>query len=66
MEIKEKCNQIKQQKRIRFAWFDAVNDESVASALFQKVEEWGRQNQLTEIVDPSRFSNMDLPSACRH
>lgn len=57
--INHKCNEIKQQKRIRFAWFDTVDDMEVARALFQKVEEWGRQNQLTEIVGPSRFSNME-------
>ncbi|MCQ2269954.1 MAG: N-acetyltransferase [Bacteroidales bacterium] len=57
--INRKCNEIKQQLRIRFAWFDVVDDVEVARALFQKVEEWGRQNHLTEICGPSRFSNME-------
>ena len=60
--INKKCNEIKGQKRIRFGWFDTIDDAAVAKALFQKVEEWGRSRQLTEICGPSRYSNMDKQS----
>lgn len=60
--INKKCNEIKEQKRVRFGWFDTIDDIEVARALFQKVEEWGRSRQLTEICGPSRYSNMDKQS----
>ncbi|MDY0015106.1 MAG: hypothetical protein RBS13_02760 [Bacteroidales bacterium] len=57
--INHKCNALKQQQRIRFAWFDTINDTEVASALFNVVENWGREQKLLEISGPSRFSNME-------
>ncbi|HOF46182.1 MAG TPA: N-acetyltransferase, partial [Bacteroidales bacterium] len=57
--INHKHNELKQQKRIRFGWFDVINDEEVAQLLFSKVEQWGIENELTEISGPSRFSNME-------
>jgi len=57
--INHKCNELKGQKRVRFGWFDTVDDFSVAQALLATVEAWGKENGLTEICGPSRFSNMD-------
>lgn len=57
--VNHRCNEIKGQKRIRFAWFDTVEDPEVARKLFETVEEWGRSLGLTEICGPSRFSNME-------
>ena len=57
--INHKCNELKQQKRIRFGWFDTIDDINVAKALIDKVEEWGREQMLTEICGPSRYSNME-------
>ena len=57
--INRKCNESKGQKRIRFAWFDVVEDLEVAKKLFQTVEEWGRSEKMEEICGPSRFSNME-------
>ena len=57
--INRKCNEIKQQRRIRFCWFDTIDNVKVATALFNQVEQWGREQQLTEICGPSRYSNME-------
>jgi hypothetical protein len=57
--INHKCNELKHQKRIRFCWFDTIDDFEVAKALFDTVEQWGREQQLTEICGPSRYSNME-------
>lgn len=57
--INHKCNELKGQKRVRFGWFDTIDDLSVAQALLSTVEVWGKENGLTEICGPSRFSNMD-------
>ena len=57
--INRRCNEIKKQKRIRFAWFDVIKDPEVAKMLFQTVEEWGKSEGLEEICGPSRYSNME-------
>lgn len=57
--INHRCNEIKGQKRIRFAWFDVIEDPEVARMLFQTVEDWGRSQGLEEICGPSRYSNME-------
>ena len=57
--INHKSNEMKGQKRIRFSWFDLIDDIEVARALVHVVEEWGAQEGLTEICGPSRFSNLE-------
>lgn len=57
--INHKCNELKDQRRIRFGWFDTIEDPEVARLLFQEVENWGRAENLSEISGPSRFSNME-------
>lgn len=57
--INYKCNELKNQQRIRFGWFDCDEDIRVAEALIQVVQDWGRQEKLEEISGPSRFSNME-------
>jgi hypothetical protein len=57
--INHKCNELKGQKRVRFGWFDTIDNFAVAQALLSTVEAWGKENELTEICGPSRFSNMD-------
>ncbi len=57
--INRRYNELKDKKRIRFAWFDTVKDPEVARKLMQTVEEWGKSLGMTEICGPSRFSNME-------
>ena len=60
--VNRKCNEIKNQKRVRFGWFDTIDDIEVAKALLDTVEQWGRAQGMTEICGPSRFSNMEKQS----
>lgn len=60
--VNRKCNEIKDQKRVRFGWFDTIDDLEVAKALLDTVEQWGREQGMTEICGPSRFSNMEKQS----
>lgn len=60
--INRKCNLLKEQRRVRFGWFDTVEDVNVAAALLQAVEQWGKSQGMDEICGPSRFSNMDRQS----
>ena len=51
-------NEIK-RKKVRFGWFDFVDDKNVSKALLEKVIEIGKKNNLELIEGPVGFSNMD-------
>ena len=46
-------------KKMRFGWFDFIDDLEVSQALFNKVEEIGKQHQLEFTEGPVGFSNLD-------
>ena len=46
-------------KKIRFGWFDAINDISVTKALIYEVNKIGINKQLSFIEGPIGFSNLD-------
>lgn len=53
-EVKEQ-NKLK----VRFGWFDVIDDIEVTKALLSKVEEFGKENNLKYIEGPVGFSNLD-------
>ena len=57
--INNKANQRWQQKRVRFGWFDFVDDREVSAKLLQAVEDYGRKNGMEEIVGPLGFTDLD-------
>lgn len=48
-----------QLKKMRFGWFDVVDDIEVTKVLMNKVIEIGKQNHLDYIEGPVGFSNLD-------
>ena len=46
-------------KKMRFGWFDVIDDIEVTKALLEKVNEIGKENNLEFIEGPVGFSNMD-------
>jgi len=48
-----------QLKKMRFGWFDFIDDFEVSKALLDKVVEIGEQNQLEYMEGPVGFSNLD-------
>ncbi|MBP3629949.1 MAG: GNAT family N-acetyltransferase [Clostridia bacterium] len=44
---------------IRFTRFDFIDDYEVSSALFNKVVDWGKENNLNEIMGPIGFTDFD-------
>ncbi|GIZ15909.1 GNAT family N-acetyltransferase [Capnocytophaga catalasegens] len=46
-------------KKVRFGWFDIIDDLQVTKALLQKVEEKARKHNLDYMEGPMGFSNMD-------
>lgn len=46
-------------RKMRFGWFDFVDDTSVSEALISKVEELGRKHDMEFMEGPVGFSNLD-------
>jgi len=46
-------------KKMRFGWFDMIDDIQVTKALLNEVEKIGKENHLEFIEGPVGFSNMD-------
>ncbi len=48
-----------QKMKVRFGWWDVVDDVEVTKALLEKVYELGRKNKLEYVEGPMGFSNLD-------
>ena len=46
-------------KKMRFGWFDFIDDLEVSKALLETVETVGKQNNLSHAEGPVGFSNLD-------
>lgn len=46
-------------QKMRFGWFDVIDDAEVTKLLLDKVQEIGRENNLTFVEGPVGYSNMD-------
>lgn len=46
-------------RKMRFGWFDFIDDQEVSIALLQKVAEIGTKNNLEYMEGPVGFSNLD-------
>ena len=57
--ISHKANKKWNRSRIRFTRVDFIDDYEVSKALFDTVEEWGREKGLTEIHGPMGFCDLD-------
>lgn len=57
--INTKSNETWKEKKIRFGWFDCIDDSEVAGTLTGLVEQWGRESGLTSIHGPLGFTDMD-------
>ncbi|MBP9793638.1 MAG: GTP cyclohydrolase [Flavobacterium sp.] len=47
------------KKKVRFGWWDVIDDVEVTKALLEKVKELGVKNKLEHIEGPMGFSNLD-------
>ncbi|MBR2647029.1 MAG: hypothetical protein IKD47_05685 [Clostridia bacterium] len=57
--IQNQYNEIHATKQVRFTRFDCEEDQEVATALFNAVEDWGRANKMQEIVGPLGYSDLE-------
>ena len=47
------------EKKMRFGWFDVIDDVEVTKLLLDKVHEIGKENNLEHVEGPVGFSNLD-------
>lgn len=57
--IHHKYNEKHQENRARFAFFETWNDEDVATALIQSIENWARKKGMNQLIGPLAFSDKD-------
>ena len=57
--INHRANERWNNKTVRFGWFDFIDDTEVSAALLAAVEEWGRQQGMTQMCGPMGFTYMD-------
>lgn len=57
--LNTKANEIWKKKRMRFGWFDYIDDVEVANSLLGAVETWAKEKGMTELVGPMGFTDMD-------
>lgn len=54
--VNPRANALYGYKRVRFGWFDVIDDFSVAEALLQAVADWGAGLGMTEIHGPLGYN----------
>ncbi len=57
--IHRKYNEKHQENKARFAFFETWNDQEVANALIQAIENWARKNGTDRLIGPLAFSDKD-------
>ena len=57
--LQKAANAKNREKRVRFTRFDAINDQEVADALFEAVENWARKKGMDTVVGPLGFSDLE-------
>lgn len=50
---------IQKKSKVRFGWWDVIDDIEVSKALLEKVFELGRKHQLEHVEGPMGFSNLE-------
>lgn len=56
--INPRYNELYGKKRVRFGWFDTVNDIEVARMLIGKAEEWALENGMNEVHGPLYYNTL--------
>lgn len=57
--LQKASNELRNEKRVRFTRFDAVNDPEVAKGLFAAVEKWALDKGMDTICGPLGFSDLE-------
>ena len=57
--LQRASNEKRNERRVRFTRFDAINDREVAHALFDAVEKWALERGMDTVCGPLGFSDLE-------
>ncbi|MBQ6291543.1 MAG: N-acetyltransferase [Bacteroidales bacterium] len=57
--VNRKANAAWNHDKVRFGWFDFIDDREVSKALLEAVEAFGRERGMTTILGPLGFTDFD-------
>ena len=57
--LQKASNEKRNEKRVRFTRFDAIDDQEVADALFAAVEKWALSKGMDTVCGPLGFSDLE-------
>lgn len=57
--INYKANEHWNNQRLRFGWFDFIDDQKISKALLEAVAAWGKAKGMTEMNGPVGFTDFD-------
>ncbi len=58
--INFESNKLWHEKKVRFGWFDFINEPQIAQLLIGAVENWAKTKGMNSIHGPMGFTDMDL------
>jgi len=57
--VNKRCNELQNEKTARFGYLECFEDQEVAHALLDYVEDWARNKGMNKIVGPMGFTDQD-------
>lgn len=57
--LQKQYNELHGEKRVRFSRFDAIDDVTVAKALFDAVEAWAKEQGMESVCGPLGYSDLE-------
>ncbi|MBQ7906609.1 MAG: hypothetical protein IJ309_01400 [Clostridia bacterium] len=57
--LQHQSNEIRNEKRVRFTRFDSVNEQAVATALFEALENWAREKGMDTMCGPLGYNDLE-------
>lgn len=57
--LQYQSNEIRNEKRVRFTRFDSINEQEVANALFEALENWAREKGMDTVCGPLGYNDLE-------
>ena len=57
--LHKQYNELKGERRVRFNRFDSYNDKEISRALFGALEDWAREQGMSDVCGPLGYSDLD-------
>lgn len=57
--LQHQSNEIRNEKRARFTRFDSINEQAVANALFEALENWAKEKGMDTLCGPLGYNDLE-------